>query len=333
MTTRASIGRAWRLGAACCALAGCGLGVQSAPSSSSAAPSAISTGPQLGYLWNTADSSLRPILGVPGASQVGQPVTASGLYVTGAASARSSIALLQESDGSLDTMSLPSGAVQRIGGATAPTNSQIVLSPSGQTAILFAPGAATLTLITGLNTMPQPQTLATPGSLVSAAVSDTAQVAAVSGSGQLSVALLTGNKNSIASLSGLGFLGFLPGSDDLLVADSSTSTVTLIRHSSTAPAPQAFTSSNIQSPIAVAASQDGQWAIVANSADQSVVRLDLTGATAPLRIACACQPSQLAAFDGNAVFRLTAPGAGPTWLVDASASTPQTLFIPAVLKP
>ena len=51
-----------------------------------------------------------PVLGVPGSSQMGAAVTGAGVYAGGAASSRSGMALLIEPDGSLDSMTLPSGA-------------------------------------------------------------------------------------------------------------------------------------------------------------------------------------------------------------------------------
>jgi len=49
-----------------------------------------------------------------------------------------------------------------------------------------------------------------------------------------------------------------------------------------------------------------------------------------VRIPCTCQPNQLAALNGNAVFRITSFAAGgPTWIVNAAATAPKTLFIPA----
>jgi hypothetical protein len=318
--------------AVCVLLAGCGTLAVPGPGSSPVV-SAVSNGPQLGYLWNAADQTLRPVLGVPGSSLLGQSVTPAGVYSNGAASARSAMALLQSANGSVSSLALPSGSAQLVPGASFNGNAQIVFSPSGTDAILFSPGAASLLLITGLGTTPQAQTLAVPAGLLSAAVSDTAQVAAASGSGPITVALLAGSHGALGALSGFGGLGFLPGGDDLLLADSATGLVTVIRHSSSAPAPQNFTSSTIQAPVGVAASLDGKWAVVANGADASVVRLDLSGATSPLRIACACQPALLVPLRGNAVFSLMPLDATPNWVVDASAATPRTVFIPALVKP
>jgi hypothetical protein len=70
--------------------------------------------------------------------------------------------------------------------------------------------------------------------------------------------------------------------------------------------------------------------LVSNSGDSSVVRIDLTGQIAPLRIACTCTPTSAVALFGNATFRITEPGTGPLWAVEAAAATPRSFFIPAL---
>jgi hypothetical protein len=330
-----------RLCAACSTLAiwgvvaGCGVGVVTGPGSAPVA--AVANGPQLGYLWDSGNQALRPVLGVPGSAQIGQAITPAGMYINGAGSPRSGVALLESANGSLSAMSLPSGAVQAVSGpnfSKLSGSAQIAFSPSGMDAIVYAPGAASLLLVTGLTGIPQSQMLAAPAGLLGAAVSDTAQVAAVysggTGAGPLTVALLSGSRSTLGALAGFGGVGFLPSGDDLLLADGATGVITLIRHSSTAPAAQTFTSTTIQTPVAIAASLDGRWAVVANSGDPSVVRLDLGGTTSPLRIACTCQPRQLTPFMGNAVFSLLPLTATPNWAVDASTVVPRTVFIPAV---
>jgi hypothetical protein len=320
------------IGACSGLITGCGSSV-TAPSPSSPLSAAVSNGPQLGYLWSATDATLRPILGVPGSSQFGQAVTPAGLYINAAASVRSSIAVLQSANGVISTMTVPQGSARTITGATFSGNAQIVFSPSGLNAVLYTPGSGSVLLLTALGSTPQIQTLTAPSNLLAATVSDTAQVAAVSGTSKLTVSLLTGNTASLAALGGFGGFSFLPGGSDLLIADRSTNLVTLVRNTSGTPAAQTFAAPTIKSPFAIAGSVDGLWAVVANSADQSVVRIDLTSATAPLRIACACQPSQLTTLNGNAVFSLTTPASTAAWAVDASAATPRTVFIPALVKP
>ena len=313
-------------------LSGCGSGMNgvNVPSTPSAPLAAVSNGPQLGYLWSASDDTLRPLLGVPGSSQFGQSVVTAGSYVYGAASARSSLALLESASGALSVMTVPQGSPQTISGATLKGVTQIVFSPSGLNAVVYSAGTTQALLLTGLSASPLVQTVTAPASIQAMAVSDGAQVAAAYGSRPVSVALLTGNHASVASLNGFGGIAFLPGGSDLLMADSSTGLVSVVRNTATAPAAQSFTSTAIKTPFAVGSSADGLWAVVANSADQSVVRVDLTGATTPVRIGCVCQPSQLTALSGNAVFSLSAPGAAASWVVDASAATPRTVFVPAM---
>ena len=323
------------VGAGLCLLSGCGNGINSValPATPSVPVSAVSNGPQLGYVWDAVDSSLRPLLGVPGAAQMGQPVTVAGTYVLGAASVRSSFAVLESASGALSVMSVPQGSPMAIAGATLKGATQISFSPSGLNAVVYNAGAGTALLLSGLDGTPQVQPLSAPAGMAALAVSDGGAVAAVYGSGPLTVALLNGSHTVLTSLSGYGGMAFLPGGSDLLLADRATGVVTVVRNTAAAPAAQSFTAATIKSPMAVAGSADGLWAVVANSADTSVVRLDLTGATTPLRIACSCQPTQLNALSGNAVFSLTTPGAATSWVVDASAATPRTVFIPAMVQP
>jgi hypothetical protein len=91
------------------------------------------------------------------------------------------------------------------------------------------------------------------------------------------------------------------------------------------------TGSQLQTPVAVAISGDGNWAFAADSAKQQIVRVDLSGSTAPLAIACACQPARLVALPGNLLFQISADQvAQPAWLLDGHAPTPHTLFVPAL---
>jgi hypothetical protein len=193
-----------------CVLAGCGAGSVPGPGSQ-VISSAVSNGPQLGYLWDAADQTLRPVLGVPGSSQFGQSVTLPrGCTSTARLRAQRIGAVarcgrLAEQDGA----ALRHGA--DCSGREFQGSSADHLLALRTDAILFSPGGASVLLVTGLGASAQVQTLTAPTALLSAAVSDTAQVAAVSGSGPLSVALLTGNRSSLGPLAGFGGAGFLPG--------------------------------------------------------------------------------------------------------------------------
>ena len=313
---------------------GCGSGILGGgiAASSVATPLAVASGPQLGYIWSGSDSSLRPILGVPGSSQIGAAIAPPGAYIAGAASAMTASALLEEADGSLVAMQLPNGASTRVASGMA-ANLLLEYAPSGRYAIAYTAGGSSIAVISGLPDKPQVQTLqSVSAGLARAAVGDNGQVVAASGGASgLVVALLssTGKTMTLTSVGKLGGMAMVPQQDAAIVVDAANGSVVLLHNISAAFSAQPIPAAGLSAPVGVAASQDGHWAVIANSADKSLVRVDLTGG-APLKIACACQPNQVSPLQGNAVFRATDIGAGPAWMVDASLAVPQTLFIPAV---
>lgn len=315
---------------------GCGSGVTANTSSqATVVPTASAKGPQLGYMWIDSDKTLRPILGVPGASQVGQSVVPAGTYIDAAASSTAGIAILQATDGSFDLMTLPSGSPASLH-LNLPAGAQIRLSAAATTALIYTPGATSASLVTGLLTAPQVANITAPSPIRDSAVSDTGSIALEYSQGSsVSVSVLgTGGRAvPIASIQSPGGLAFLPAHDDLLFADGSANSLTLIRSVTTAPSSSTLqTNGLLKSPSAVGVSGSGRWAIVANSASQTLVRVDLMTQSA-VSIACACKPTQAATLADEGAFQVTNLTTGPNWIVDAAPSTPRTLFIPALPAP
>lgn len=316
------------LGVTCGCGSGLGLGLSTGGSGSTPAPLATANSPQLGYFWNTADATLRPVLGIPGASQIGQSVVPAGTYTTGAASSSSSVALLQEPDGSLDAMTLPSGQPVHLSAATS-TGALIRFAPGGGSAVVFTPGSAALTVVTGLASAPAARALAAPSAVQDAAIGDSGSIA-IAIRNNIQVIGTGGVPTSLATVGSLGGLAFASG-DSLLFADASANTLSLVRNASTQPALAVVPSGGLlRAPAALGLSPSGQWALIANSAEASTVRIDLTAQNAPLLIQCACTPALVAPITGTATFRITAPDGGPLWAVDAAVSTPRSFFIPAL---
>jgi hypothetical protein len=322
-------------GASLALLCGCGsgLGFSSTPvGPSSPIPSATTNGPQLGYFWNAADATLRPVMGIPGASQIGESVVPAGMYTAGAAASVSAVALLQAPDGSLDVMALPAGQPTHLSAATT-TGAQVRFSPSGKSALVFTPGASSVVLVSGLTSTPAASSVATPFAIQEAALGDSGSFAIATGSAagaSIQIVGANGPATSVGSVGTLGGLAFASG-DGLLFADASNNTLTLVRNASTSPASAPVpTAALLMTPAGLGVSPNGQWVLVANSADPSTVRVDLTAQNAPLKIACSCTPALVATVAGTATFRVTAPGNGPIWAVDAGASTPRSFFIPAL---
>ena len=324
-------------GALALSLSGCGGGLISIPAGSASGTStaaiAVKAGPQLGYLWDSGDQTLRPILGMPGASQIGESVVPAGTYTQAAGSPSSAVALLVSSDQKLYRMSLPSGTPAPLD-VNAAAGAALRFSPSGISAAVFVPGSAAVTVLTGLTATPQTRIVSPGGPIMDLAISDHGTVAAVlqSSSGDALVSVsLNSAPQPLLRLEAPGGLSFVGASDDLLAADAAASTLSLIRAVSTAPTVTPVSSATLlQAPVAVGASFDGRWAVVANGGESSVVRFDLSGATPPLRLVCPIQPTTAAQLAGVGTFRFTPGGNAPGWVADITAPQPTMMFVPAL---
>jgi hypothetical protein len=313
--------------------AGCGTVVPHSTTTgsggASAGSTAVSTGAQLGLVWSTADSTLRPLSGVPGSSQLGAALFPAGSYVGGSFSPQTQTALLIDPKGNLQWMALPSLTPQTIAQGI-PSGATIAFSPKGAYAVVFAPGTASLLTISGL---PQ-QPVVTPGTagnpVLGAAISDAASLLLATGAGNGSIAITditsSGTRTTIAALNGFGGMTFLSGSEDILFSDSVANTLSRSHNGSATVL--ATHANGLNQPFAVAASQDDRWAVTADRADTNLLRIDLTGATAPSQASCSCTPNQLSALNGNAVFELSSPGTAPGWMIEADDPVSRVLFIP-----
>jgi hypothetical protein len=311
-------------------LAGCGSGIKLAAGGSSSPVNAVSAGPQLGYAWNAQDQTLRPILGVAGSSLVGQSVVPASAYISAESSSPADLALLIGADQQVYRMALPSGTPAQIG-VTAAAGARIRFSPSGTAALLYAPGSLTATILTSLASSTQIRQLSVSAPLLDLAVSDAGTaVALLQSSSGATVSLLgSGGAQPLLTIGAPGGLSFAGTSENLVVADAAANALTLIRSASSAPAPlQLATAGLLKAPLAVGTSLNGQWVAVANSAESSVVRIDLTGVTAPLRVASPAQPTLVGQLSGNGVFRFNNLSPDPVWIADVTAASPSMLFIP-----
>jgi hypothetical protein len=317
---------------------GCGQGAgpgggSQAGGSSSPSQGKISTGAQLGYTWNSGDSSIRPVLGVAGASRLGSAVgPAPGAYVTAAITNASGAALLQDSKGNVSVMQLPSGEPQTLArGISAPL--QFAFSRTGNYAVGYASGLAQVMVVSGLPSSPAATMQNVSAGLLAASISDDGSLllALSSGAGGVTVSV-AGAKQAVAQLGGFGGFAFLPGIDTAAIADSAANTLLLAKNVSTAPSVQAvpLAAGLLVQPFAVASSADGRWIFAANHADNSVVRVDLTNAIPAVKIPCPTPLTQLVAWNGNAAFALTNPVTGPSWILSATVTNPRVLFVPAL---
>jgi hypothetical protein len=332
--TLASRSLFWGLGTLLCSLmAACGTNLSMLPSESSKAVPGVPGAAILGYFWSSNDGTLRPLLGVTGSAQVGQSIVASGAYVSGVASIPSGLGLVEDQKGNLFSLNLPSSKATLIATGL-PAPSQIVFSPQGADAIVYASGATSLTLISALNSQPQTMTIALPSGakLLAAIVSDAGTVLVATQTAPVAIDILSpgGALLPLSTVAQPGGMSFLPGIENALIADRGKNTLSLLQNVSTSLAVHPLSATGINLPVAVASSRDSRWAVVANGGDKNILRIDLENGTAPSILSCSCQATQLSALAGVASFRLNDLGNGPLWIADLSGPTPQVLFVPAI---
>jgi len=317
-------------------VSGCGTGTPGSMgkgpvSTNTPSGTTVSTGARMGLIWNTGDSSLRILVGVPGSTQLGSPLFPVGAYASGAFAPPTQTALLIDPKGNLQVMTLPSLVPSTLAQSISPS-SVITFAPRGGYAAVFAPGSTSVLIVSGLPQAPALSTHSGTAAIQGAAVSDagTLLLATGAGGGAVNVTSISagGAQTSLASLGGYGGMSFIPGSEDSLIADAAANT--LARYHSGAPSVLANHANGLSQPFAVAASQDGHWAVIADQADSSILRIDLSGATGPAQSTCACSLTQLSSLSGNAVFELAAPTASPGWMIEADGPTSRVLFIPPV---
>ena len=300
-------------------------------------PSSLS-GPTLGFVLDEAAMGVRPILGVPGASHLGDLLDL-GLNVRSlVASPRQGYALatggedravveLREADGTLSMAGLP---------GVAPGPDWIVLSPRGTAAALYYGESNRVQIVSGLPGQPSvvyDVDLSVPGFRPGAmAVSDDAKailLAPAEGNAGAVFRAAPGEElRFVWSFRRVAVMEFMSLSHDALVADGEANALYLLRD--TGEAMQAVLlageGDGISSPKSVAAAEDASRVVVASDLTKDLVVVDPAGGPS-LKLACDCAPTGLSRLQGNAVFRLTELSSDRMWVLDGDSPEPRLVFV------
>ena len=298
------------------------------------------TGPVAGFVFDGAGRTVRPIQGVPGASLLGDGF-GFGIDVSSVSiSPRQDSAFVIAADQSLHFFLLKNGTPSEVslGGVTGAPE-RILFSPSGTAAALMGdtssriltglPNAPTLSgsvripafwgqVSTGIHSakLPANVALSDDGTYMLATVQGQARLLSVQGQNRSLMAAQTG-----------ALVAFAPGNHDAAVMDSFTG-LTLIRDAAGNGTTQLLSvpDDGLAGPAGLAFSSDRKTVYVASSTAKSVVAFNLAAASRTA-IGCACTPTTLMPM-GN-LFRLNEFSGEPLWLLDGTAATPRTVFVPA----
>jgi DNA-binding beta-propeller fold protein YncE len=290
-------------------------------------------GPVAGYVFDGAAHGLRPVLGIPGASVLGDPINLGIDLASATVSPRLDSVIAVAADGSFHFFTLNAGAAsEAIVNGIAASPERVVFSPSGTAAALYA--GRRIQVVTGLPAAPASGStfdltplLTLPDRRGHSALTGSF---AVSDDGALVLAALgagvqlfgTGSVRQIVTARN-AVVAFAPGSHDAAVAGIG---VTLVKDVGNAAAQQVVAPDDAtQTAVGVAFSADGGKLYLATATAQGVSAFDLSAGTRSL-IPCDCTPAGIAGM-GN-LYRLNEVGSAPLWLLDTTSSGPRIVFVP-----
>ena len=294
-------------------------------------------GPVLGYMFESDNQSLRPILGIAGASHLGDAM-ALGLSLKTASESPNQDYLLgiDGNTGQAQLVDLRAGSANTssLQGANAGAD-RVVLSPQGSAAALYFRQARQVQVVTGLPANPQVSSSISleslPGFVTALAIEDGGQwlLAGMSheGAGSVFAVSAGGSASLVASAGQVSSLSFGAASDDALVTDYARNEVVLLRDISSGPQALVLASGKdgLSGPVAAAFSADRSRVYVANSGSNQIALLPLEGGV-PAVLACDCRPTQLAALRGGSAYRITGSAGEPIYLLDTAAD-PRVVFV------
>ena len=288
-------------------------------------------GPVSGYVFDQAARGLRPILGIPGASLVGEPMDF-GFQVAAAYVAPSQdAAFVAGADGTFHLFRIGTGgtAEQVVNGLGAAPQ-RVVFSPSGKAAALF--GAGSVQIVGGLPDSPAITgafDVSAAGAPDSLAVSDDGALLLLASGTSVELFSAGGDLGPLTATAGPAITAFARASHDAAILDPTGAGLVLFRDLTGASTSQVVAPpyDAVQSATALAFAADGKRLLIASASLQSVTSFDpATGDRSA--IACNCAPTSLVQV--GSLFRLNELNRDPLWLLDARADAPSIVFVPAV---
>lgn len=294
-------------------------------------------GPMLGWVWDSRQESIRPVLGITGSSVLGKGIDlgAPVRHASISGSQEFAVYLAGENRSAmlvdLRSVDTPSRALEGIADGAI----QTVLSPRGEAALFLYEDPKMIRVVRGLPAEPvlvREIDLSVEGLPVDPddeahplrwAVSDDGTLVALGYPGQKQVLLIDESSNRVALPQELTAksISFLEKSSSVLIAAGDG--VYLVQG---APANLEFRKVWETTASAATALEGGRILLV-DPAIESVVEVNADDGS--LRVAqCPCSPTAIVRMSGSGVFRLNEVSADPLWLLEIQKSGLRTVFVP-----
>lgn len=284
-------------------------------------------GPSLGLVYDAVDQAIRPLAGLPGAAQAGDPL-ASG-YSSAAIAPTPGFAIVFDGEYKVWTAE----GSQVLPGHF-PSAAQVSFSSAGKSAVIYANGGSSVFVITGLPEQPKTVERAVPGQVSAIAVNDagTALASIVVPGGEKLYLIDSGNPPvPILELDNAGAVVFARDNQTAFVADRRSNRLWRIAGVTSSPAAQLLVD-DLSTPVAIAVSPDGTQVFAANAGSSTISVIDVAGSAPEQKLSCDCTPTALRQFADGHTFQVTEAGAGPIWILDTTGLAPRIAFIPAISR-
>jgi len=297
------------------------------------------SGPTMGLVFDSSQSALRPIRGIPGAATLGDAVNPGFALASATVSPRQDYALALKADDSSLVLVRAGGASAPVPGAR-PAPALIVFSPGGTAVALYDSGAGRVQILTGLPDAAAVQSdidiSALAGPVAALAVDDAGSSLFLAAGPAEAVSLyrigMDGASQFLASFRSVAALRLSGNGRQALLADSAAGAVYVIRELRGAGHLEMIASGRdgLGAPIAVESDPAGRI-FVADQAGNVTILDRSRGSVATLP--CGCAPAGLFRLSGTATFRLTEPSDAPMWVLDASGADARIVAIPPGAPP
>ena len=291
------------------------------------------SGPTMGLVFDSSQSALRPIRGIPGAATLGDPLNLGFALASATVSPRQDFALALRADDS-SLVLVRAGRFAAIP-KTRPAPALMVFNNAGTAAALYDSGAGRVQILTGLPDAAAVQSdvdiSALAGPVAALAVDDAGTSLFLAAGAAETVALyriaMDGASQFLASFRSVAALRLSATGREALLADSAAGAVYAIRDLRGAGRVETIVSGRdgLGAPIAVESDSAGRI-FVADRAGNLTILDRARGSV--LSLPCGCAPTGLFRLSGTATFRLTEPSHAPMWVLDASGADPRIVAIP-----
>jgi hypothetical protein len=205
----------------------------------------------------------------------------------------------------------------------------VVLSPGGGSAAVYDPGLERIVVWKGLPDEPvlawDAEISLAQSELDSLAVRDDGERVLMASNGSITEIARNGESSHIAGLSGAGRVAYLAGSGGIVYIDEGAQSVMLLQDGATSLLGGA--QDGITSPVAIAASADGNSILIANHDPPGVVVIDRESRSASA-VSTPRAPSALSRLSAGNQFQLTGADEGAIYVLSMERQAPRLTFIP-----